>query len=201
MIVAAHQTMLAPQGAPLPYDAEVEYVQTDGYAYVDTGVFLASSAEISAIFSNCLVAQGSQFFGARTAYAVDMFGAQWSGRGLLNFNFGSRQDSTSASFDNSPQILTVRNNVLTLGSFSVTSRPSAFTTTFPAYILCMNDGGSATVRYAGLRCHGFRIEQSGTLVRDYIPVRVGSVGYLYDRASGTLYGNAGTGAFTIGPDK
>jgi hypothetical protein len=45
----------------------------------------------------------------------------------------------------------------------------------------------------------------GALARDYIPVRVGSgagaVGYLFDRVSGQLFGNAGTGDFTIGPDK
>ena len=41
-------------------------------------------------------------------------------------------------------------------------------------------------------------------VRDFIPVRVGSganaVGYMYDRVSGELFGNAGAGAFVIGPD-
>ena len=36
---------------------------------------------------------------------------------------------------------------------------------------------------------------------DIIPVRVGDIGYLYDRASGQLFGNSGTGAFIIGPDK
>ena len=36
---------------------------------------------------------------------------------------------------------------------------------------------------------------------DFIPVRVGDIGYLYDRMSGQLFGNQGTGAFIIGPDK
>lgn len=35
---------------------------------------------------------------------------------------------------------------------------------------------------------------------DFIPVRVGQVGYLYDRVSGQLFGNSGTGAFIVGPD-
>jgi hypothetical protein len=58
----------------------------------------------------------------------------------------------------------------------------------------------------------FKISRAGVLVRDYIPVRVGSgasaVGYLYDRANPTggplgngLYGNSGSGAFVVGPDK
>ena len=42
----------------------------------------------------------------------------------------------------------------------------------------------------------------GTNEFDLIPVRKGSFGYMYDRVSGKLYGNAaGTGAFVIGPDK
>ena len=39
-----------------------------------------------------------------------------------------------------------------------------------------------------------------TPVLDLIPVRVGSVGYMYDRVSGRLFGNDGTGVFVLGPD-
>ena len=46
-----------------------------------------------------------------------------------------------------------------------------------------------------------KIYQNNVLVRDYIPVRKGMVGYLYDRVSGKLFGNAGTGDFVLGPDK
>jgi len=62
------------------------------------------------------------------------------------------------------------------------------------------------------RWYGAKIYKAGALVRDYIPVRVGSganaVGYLYDRANPTggplgngLYPNSGSGAFVVGPDK
>lgn len=37
-------------------------------------------------------------------------------------------------------------------------------------------------------------------VRDFIPVRVGQTGYLYDRVSGQLFGNLGSGDFILGPD-
>jgi hypothetical protein len=36
---------------------------------------------------------------------------------------------------------------------------------------------------------------------DLIPVRVGNVGYMYDKVSGKLFGNVGTGSFILGPDK
>ena len=39
------------------------------------------------------------------------------------------------------------------------------------------------------------------LVIDFIPVRIGTTGYMYDKVSGQLFGNAGTGNFILGPDK
>lgn len=44
------------------------------------------------------------------------------------------------------------------------------------------------------------ITGDNVLLYDMIPVRVGVVGYLYDKISGTLYGNAGSGSFGIGND-
>ena len=54
---------------------------------------------------------------------------------------------------------------------------------------------------AKAKVFSLRIFDTGTLVRDFIPVRVGTTGYLYDRASGALFGNDGTGSFGVGPDK
>jgi len=44
-------------------------------------------------------------------------------------------------------------------------------------------------------------DSSNNLVFDMIPVRVGTVGYMYDKVSGKLFGNAGTGDFVLGADK
>ena len=55
--------------------------------------------------------------------------------------------------------------------------------------------------YAKCRVSLLRIYSNGVLVRDFIPVRKGTVGYLYDRVSGKLFGNAGSGDFVLGQDK
>ena len=46
-----------------------------------------------------------------------------------------------------------------------------------------------------------QIYMNDILVRDLIPVRVGNTGYMYDKVSGQLFGNQGTGNFVLGPDK
>ena len=50
------------------------------------------------------------------------------------------------------------------------------------------------------RIRYFRLVSGNTTIFDLIPVRVGQVGYMYDRVSGQLFGNAGTGDFILGPD-
>ena len=44
-------------------------------------------------------------------------------------------------------------------------------------------------------------DKNNNLIFDMIPVRVGTVGYMYDKVSGELFGNAGTGNFVLGNDK
>lgn len=47
----------------------------------------------------------------------------------------------------------------------------------------------------------FRLWKDDVLMLDLIPVRKGNIGYMYDKVSGQLFGNAGTGQFILGPDK
>ena len=54
---------------------------------------------------------------------------------------------------------------------------------------------------ARTRIMKFEVIRNGEKVADIIAVRKDGVGYMYDRVSGQLFGNQGTGAFIIGPDK
>lgn len=51
-----------------------------------------------------------------------------------------------------------------------------------------------------MKLYSFKLYDAGELVRDYIPVRFGTTGYLYDKVSGKLFGNQGTEEFILGPD-
>jgi hypothetical protein len=50
------------------------------------------------------------------------------------------------------------------------------------------------------RIYYLKVLNGNQPVFDAIPVRVGQVGYMYDKVSGQLFGNAGTGDFILGPD-
>jgi hypothetical protein len=64
-------------------------------------------------------------------------------------------------------------------------------------------GDENLTRGINLNIHSFTVRDYGTVVLDYIPVRVGQVGYMYDRVRKKLYGkhSSCTTDLVVGNDK
>lgn len=76
-----------------------------------------------------------------------------------------------------------------------------FTPTLTIYIGGANVGYSSSVGKPPQHYfYGAQITQGSELIMDFIPVRVGQIGYMYDKISHKLFGNSGTGDFILGPD-
>jgi hypothetical protein len=191
---------------PLPYDAEVEWLESNGSQWVDTGVIpqcpddLTYSAGV--LWSNTstrkiMGRQGSYYFGPVSGYL------QTGQGGTL---YSPVAVSANVKHDISVRFLPVTLNTSNTCQYSVDGTTGTATGIF--YLNSPENGtvwifaaNNATTLRGQSRIYYFSISRSGTTLRDFIPVRVGTTGYLYDRVSGTLFGNAGTGNFTIGPDK
>lgn len=69
---------------------------------------------------------------------------------------------------------------------------------------CLNGRGeeipSSAAAFSKFRLHGFTFTMNGSVIRDFIPVRINDVGCLYDRVEGVIYENQGSGQFVVGPD-
>lgn len=52
-----------------------------------------------------------------------------------------------------------------------------------------------------VRIYSFSVYLHDALVLDLIPVKDNGVGYMYDKVSGQLFGNSGSGSFILGNDK
>ena len=82
-------------------------------------------------------------------------------------------------------------------SYSIGSSVGTISDTMPLFARLWN----GSYQYSnGVRIHSFKWYESETLVLDLIPVRVGTTGYMYDRVNGELFGNSGSGSFTLGND-
>jgi hypothetical protein len=59
--------------------------------------------------------------------------------------------------------------------------------------------GNPKIKVA-MRLKYLKIYENNELVQDLIPVRKGTIGYMYDKVSGQLFENIGSGSFILGPD-
>lgn len=205
--------MMAQQGG-LPYDAEIEYLGFTGTQYIDTGVpadtvnveasakiRINSSNDIYGILAAYDVATGIRFYlldyNNGFIYTCKFSGIfTWANTARLSYaDTTSFRTYSSAQTSSSVTITRVETQVTTTVGVSSSS------TSGINYSLGARNYSTGSIERI---FHGdiaaVWIKQNGVYVRDFIPVRVGTVGYMYDRVSGQLFGNQGTGAFVIGPD-
>ncbi len=191
----------------VPYDAEIEFLGINSGGWIDTefGNFQTSNVKIF-----CRM-QITKFNDAYCVY-FGQFSLNDTTRALLirrhnnttnlqaYFNTGSGQ---YVNFSPSSSIISM---FIDMGDFSVDNviLKHGFTSFYldsPIYIGAVKINDEIRFDTSEFNLYQFKcIDSNGFLVRDFIPVRVGQVGYMYDRVSRKLFGNKGTGSFVLGPD-
>lgn len=213
MLIGMRNAMLAG-GAALPYDAEVEYLQSSGTQYIDAD-FIPSFTSAIEIDIVCL-SQSSAYSGV--AFCGNYFNSNHAfgiGRNINNIAFGyfgNKNNIQRSGFTTNTRVrILINSSILSITNVdsgttvsSTVGATSFGTSTRSLYLLNGNTMTGDLKIHGNFQLYGCRLWADTVLVRDFIPVRVGSganaVGYMYDRVSGELFGNAGTGAFVIGPD-
>ena len=189
-------------GKRLPYDAEVEYLESTGTQYVDTGVKPSEDLATYITFGYQRIATNVSAFGSRSDSSVN-------DRYWLNydtaFEIGYGPWAPTSVTTSVGAINTIAFNEIVNGNhtFTVNGRSTTHNGTPNTTVNIIIFGrivGSTAPALSEMRLYSMSMMRNGVLVRDYIPVRKGNVGYLYDRVSGKLFGNAGTGDFVLGPD-
>lgn len=203
-------------GSSLPYDAQVEYLSGDGSAYINTLIEGTSNTiyDVSLRITESTYGAGIGFvWGARVANknkSTGLFIYNLGGTGNYERGFGWRWGNTEAYKGFDPlwgdYTLTNKaaNRTLVINGSNLSCTNTTFSSGYNVYIFGCNNGGTFTgnpnLQYVPI--FSFKIYNGSTLVRDFIPVRVGTVGYFYDNVSKQLFGNANSsGSFILGPDK
>lgn len=183
-------------GKGLPYDAEISYLITDGSAYIDTGIDGKQLLIVSITMAR------AEDTGSVSRVLFGFWNDASSYTGLIQLMTESnkivapsgRNSFTLAGISSSTTLVQD-----TFYSFTIT-QTQVTTTDRTAYVFCRNNGAPSMIN-THVKIKRVSMTRNNTLVRDFIPVRVGQVGYMYDRVSGQLFENANsTGAFILGPD-
>lgn len=186
------------EGSALPYDAQIEYLQSTGTQLLDTDIQGGTSCEYSLTFQ---VLSGNRSYAhlcgsSNPSTAPQMYiertsttmRAVWNGSNVINIF------SSSAFYEK--HTVDYKEGGLYLDD-ELKASPGLLGFGNLNFCLFGYYGENLPIKAKVFAC---KVWKDNDLVRDYIPVRKGTIGYLYDIVSGQLFGNSGTGDFVLGPD-
>lgn len=195
MQIANREGFAATARKRLPYDAEVEYLQSTGTQWIDTGVLNDANVKMNFRIRPSSVS-GTYFMGvdaglvfgtnnginfrANGVSSVDAFNTNTFYAIEMYYN-GNRRFCVidgSETLSNTVSRMLDKNILLFATSGGVTIGPIAY--------------------YLPWSISDCKMWNGSAIVRDFIPVRVGATGEMYDRITGTFATRVGT--FIVGPD-
>lgn len=185
-------------GKRLPYDAEVEYIESTGTQRIETGVLGGELFALEIRVYDVATTSYNAFLANKTTN--DLIIGSNNGAPAKSY-LRIRSNLIWANAVGVDKTFVVRDGVVTANGTQVGTYDQTKS------LAAANDGVAIFARSNGSQESVCRVYYAklygdgGALLRDLIPVRKGSVGYLYDRVHNRLFGNEGTGNFVVGPDK
>ena len=183
---------------------EVEYLESTGTQYIDTGYKASSSIKVDLLYepvSN--INTNSHIFGAR----VESTAGNGFGIGIVSskfvFDYMGRVTASDVSIDASTKYRIVKdgasNNIYVNGTsvFSTANTATTFSLQQTMWLFKLNGAVATTTRYG--KIYYTKVWDNNVLVRDFIPcLDANDTPCMYDLVEGKAYYNAGTGDFAYG---
>ena len=203
-IVVPHREMPSSR-LPEGYQ-EVEYIQSSGTQYIDTGFKPNQDTRVSLEFKAAIAPSNDWILGSRKSTNVDSYGimagsstsvTSWFGTASVSKTVTSLTNIFNLDKDKGQTTIKYADGELV----TISNAPSDFESEYNLFLMNINLAGSpASAAIAG-RLYSCQIYDDGTMIRDFIPCQdpTGVVG-LYDLVGAQFYGNAGSGNFLPGPE-
>lgn len=191
-----------------PYDSIIEYLQSNGSQYIDSGIECTGNLKVqfeSMFFSN---SNNAICGGISNASGSTYFRHHFTPNTNNDFYYIQRNSSGNASIHIDASINTWYNvSIDPINGVGIVNgvqhnftKLNASYTTYQNYFIFARKSQSGGIQSKASRFKSFKMWKNDILLRDFIPVRKGEIGYMYDKVSGELFGNVGTGNFILGPD-
>lgn len=183
-----------PRDLPAGY-TQVEYLQSTGTQYIDTGF---KPNQDTRILAETYCPLNSKSFCGVYDSNTKRYGVYVGSNYRNDYNTTKLNGSTT----NITQkfVIDKNKNVQTVNGISSTVEYAQFQLTEPLHIFAYNDRGTATYLGAGIKLYSFKIYDNGTPVRDFVPCLKGDTPGLFDLVNGVFYADSsGAGGFVVGP--
>lgn len=185
------------------YDTEVEYLQSSGTQLINTKVTGGTDCEYEIKFQ--LTANGNTYpHICGSTYPPTFPKILISGSLLAQYQFigttgNGTQYTLASQSDRNIHVAEFKDGKFYFDSVLKATLEKRGIGDIPFCIFRYLAEPTTTKGLVG-RIYYCKLWKDNKLVRDLIPVRVGRVGYMYDKVSKQLFGNYYEGNFTLGPD-
>lgn len=185
-----------------PYDSEIEYLQSSGTQYINLNFGFDKTDEVYTSFA-ILTTTSDKYINSPITWNNNnnCFGMGYMNSGWAcaygNVSTSNTLLSPKTANDNNIHNWEYKNYTFNVTDLNLTKSVSSITFGGTTAKLRLFWGYNAATKG---KIASYKHIKNGNTIVDLIPVRKGTVGYMYDRISGTLYGNNGSGSFILGPD-
>lgn len=184
----------------------VEYIESTGTQYIDSGVVGSNSITSKSVFEYVELTSNGYILACAYTTSNRCFQCSTSGTGYFRLGYGSYLEASEelaitdikytieTKIENNNYNMYINNSLVI--SLSANQSYSSYQT---LYILSGNIAGTSTSN-AKVKLYSCKIWDNGSLVRNFIPCyrKSDNVIGLYDLVNGVFYTNAGSGTFLKG---
>lgn len=190
------------------FDAEIEYLESDGTQYIDTEfkantttTKIETQLKVNELGSTIGVMGSRNTAAATDATSCNIF-LMSDNKFRLDWVDGAGSKGYNNVIDSEKYTISMTRGLAIINGTEITASNTESINQNGNFLIFRFYRGSAPSpsSFKG-RFYYFKIYSNNVLVRDLIPVRKGTTGYMYDKVSGNLFGNSGTGDFILGNDK
>lgn len=185
----------------------VEYLQSTGTQYIDTGVVPGPGLDYSISFAFASISSYSYIMGAWSSDNSNYYDLAEQNNTLLYAGFGTISQAVENLSVGVFSTVEKRGlDIYVVGgrkrTYPADIQSGSISSTILLFGVHRNYGPGYIAATQPLRVRAFSLESNSTPVRDFRPIAIGTTGYMLDLVSGEYlpYGNKGTGDFVIGPD-
>ena len=181
-----------------PYDSEVEYLGSWGWQWLDTDVIPSSGWKIEVKFK---ATQFGYFLYGSYSNSTNSIRA-YVNDNTLSLSYGSNTANANISLGQIYTLVISSDGAFLDGTRVMDVISQTFTCPVSLYIFGYNHTSNhGTDRpFRGYIYYCRLWDSSNVLVRDFLPVRIGSTGYMYDKISKKLFDSKGKLNFVLGQD-
>lgn len=180
----------------------LEYIQSSGTQYVDTGFKPNQDTRTILDFNIYTYSAAGYVFGCRGGGSEgynNRYGLMYNGTFRTDYGNGNGLTFSEAIVHGDRHLIDKNKAVCTLDNERLTNTSTTFQSPYNMALFGIIEGGSA-IYLMSVRVYSCQIYDNGTLVRDFVPcINSSNVAGLYDLIGNKFYSSASSTALIAGP--